>query len=120
MLQVNTISHFLSANSSMPARLAQLSHKKQWVLFTSECPRPSYEELSRYHANCNSIVQIKPSANLSEEEIVIRAIKAQTASAVIASNGLSEISKINILQIAEEYCCEVFFVSKEAHSQTYH
>ena len=120
MLQVNATTQFSSTNTSMSARLAQLSHKKQWVLFTSECPRPSFEQLSRYHVNCNSIVRIKPSAKLSEEEIVIRAIKARTASAVIASDNLSESSKNHILQIAEECHCEVFFVSKDDRTQTYH
>lgn len=120
MLQVTPTKHVSSAVSLTSARLALLSQKEQWVLFTSECPRPSYEELSRHHINCNRIVQIKPSLSLAEEEIVIKAIKAGTASAVIASDNLSEKSKHTIQFIAEQYHCEVFFIPKGMTSYTYH
>ncbi|PJC87785.1 hypothetical protein CSW98_01260 [Vibrio sp. HA2012] len=120
MLQVNTTNGFSSSVSLLSDRLALLSHKKQWVLFTSECPRPSYEELSRYHINCNNIIQIKHSSSLSEEEIVIKAIKAGTASAIIASDQLSASSRHVIEQIARQHHCEVFFVARNTCSRTYH
>ncbi|PWI34026.1 hypothetical protein DI392_07445 [Vibrio albus] len=120
MLQITPTKYTSSSVSLMSTRLALLSQKEQWVFFTSECPRPSYEVLSRHQINCNKIVQIKPSSNLCEEEIVIKAIKAGTASAVVASDNFSEHSKNTIMLTAEQYQCEVFFISREMTSCTYH
>ncbi|WP_375753878.1 hypothetical protein [Vibrio sp. HN007] len=126
MLQVNNYSQLhtyidrpmMGNNSALPTvntdmyqQLAALSHKRLWILFTANCPRPVQSDLSGHGINCNNIIHMKPSMNFSEEEIVLKAIQARTASAVVASCHLSHQAKSKILDCAAEYGCEVFFLS---------
>ncbi|MDG3088001.1 hypothetical protein P7F88_18720 [Vibrio hannami] len=98
-------------DAGMYHQLATLSHKRLWVLFTSQCPRPVQSELTSHGVNCQNVIHMKPSVSSTEEEIVLKAIQARTASAVVASNNLSQQAKTNILSCAAESGCEVFFMS---------
>ncbi|WED23038.1 hypothetical protein L3Q72_06495 [Vibrio sp. JC009] len=126
MLQVNTTIHSGSYTSNpilsgqavvsryesdMYQQLAALSQRKQWILFTAQCPRPVYAELSQYEINCSNIIHMKPSAVSTEEEIVIKAIKARTASAIVASGQLNYTAKARIQKCAATSNCQVFFLN---------
>lgn len=56
---------------------------------------------------------MKPSQQLSEVEIVIKAIQSGNASAVVASNKIALMNQSMLRDIAQRYQCEVFFVEAE-------
>ncbi|WP_070967744.1 SulA-like leucine-rich domain-containing protein [Vibrio sonorensis] len=99
-------------------RLAQLSNQSQWILFTSECPRPDYEQFASHQVRCQQIIQMKPSQKKSEMEIVIQAIKCGNASAVVASSQIEPINQQLLKELAAKHQCEVFFV--EGRASKYH
>ncbi|MFB9134319.1 hypothetical protein ACFSJQ_05620 [Vibrio olivae] len=99
-------------------RIAGLSQQQQWVLFTSECPRPDLQQLNAFNVLCKNVIHMKPSRTKSEIEIVIQAIKSQNASAIVASTNIDLINQKLLTQMAERYGCELFFVEGQ-HSQ-YH
>ncbi|MDB1123943.1 hypothetical protein [Vibrio algarum] len=94
-------------------KLAKLSHKKQWILYTSHCPRPVQSELGQHNINCASVIHLKPSNQYSEEEIVIKAVEAGTASAVVASQHLDSHARARIFMVAKLNCCSVFFLDHD-------
>ncbi|MBF4243570.1 hypothetical protein EA004_00695 [Vibrio anguillarum] len=103
---VNTI------EQAMMSKLAKLSqHQQQWILFTSECPRPQYERFAYFNIHCDRVIHMKPSQTLSELEIVIKAIRSGNASAIIASNTIEPINQHLLKQLATEHHCDVFFVA---------
>ncbi|TOO40586.1 hypothetical protein CGH39_14230, partial [Vibrio parahaemolyticus] len=59
---------------------------------------------------CKNVIQMKPSQQLSEVEIVIKAIQSGNASAVVASNKIALMNQSMLRDIAQRYQCEVFFV----------
>lgn len=95
-----------------------LSQQKQWILFTSECPRPNFDQLSASSICCKNVIQMKPSQQLSEVEIVIKAIKSGNASAIVASNSIAPTNQSILRDIGLRYQCEVFFV--EGRVNQYH
>lgn len=99
-----------SFDSSFFAKLEVLSQQQQWILFTAESPKISSLDLSASGINSNKIVQMKPSQTQSELQIVVRAIKAGTASAIIASNNIDIVNQNLLKQLASEHQCEVFFL----------
>ncbi|MGX1925087.1 SulA-like leucine-rich domain-containing protein [Vibrio sp. NH-7] len=99
-------------------RLASLSHQKQWILFTAECPRPDYEQFASYNVSCKKIIQMRASQTQSEVEIVTKAIQSGNASAVVASNQISELDQALLTDLANQFQCAVFFV--EGRSLQYH
>ncbi|MEH0760031.1 hypothetical protein H4F20_10045 [Vibrio sp. 16] len=99
-------------------RLASLSHQKQWILFTAECPRPDYEQFASYNVSCKKIIQMRASQTQSEVEIVTKAIQSGNASAVVASNQISELDQALLTDLANQFQCAVFFV--EGRSFQYH
>ncbi len=107
------------STNSIYAELAKLTRHKQWVLYTANCPRPSHSELLQYRVNYQNIIHMKPSRHFTEEEVVIKAIKAGTASAVVASSELSSYARDRIQSLAFEKGCKVFFLSKLPEPQ-YH
>ena len=110
-----------NSDSTTFSRLATLSHRKQWILFTSHCPRPAQSEFSRYDINCNNIIHLKPSSLLTEEQIVLKAVQAGTASAVVASASLPHYARAKIQSIANENNCEVFFLAQPySQHHSYH
>ncbi|MFW7522740.1 hypothetical protein ACODM8_01190 [Vibrio ostreicida] len=96
-------------------RLAGLSHSDQWILFTAECPRPDYNQFSSYKVLCKKILQMKPSQRLSEVDIVAKAIKSGNASAIVASDNITQIERSWLHNLANQYHCEVFFVESGAN-----
>ncbi|MCG6321239.1 hypothetical protein K6U54_02675 [Vibrio alginolyticus] len=100
------------------SKLAVLSQQKQWILFTADCPRPDFEQLTASNICCKNIIQMKPSQQLSEVEIVIKAIQSGNASAVVASNKIALMNQSMLRDIAQRYQCEVFFV--EGRVNKYH
>ncbi len=61
---------------------------------------------------------MKPSQQLSEVEIVIKAIRSGNASAVVASNKIALMNQSMLRDMAQRYQCEVFFV--EGRVNKYH
>ncbi len=100
----------MDGSEQLLSKLAVLSQQKQWVLFTSECPRPNFDQLSASNICCKNIIQMKASQQLSEMEIVIKAIKSGNASAVVASKDIAPINQFRLRDIGLRYQCEVFFV----------
>ncbi|WCE30973.1 hypothetical protein [Vibrio sp. SCSIO 43137] len=132
MLQINTEKRALPVNNSTDfslntnqydhnvyRQLAELSNKRQWILFTANCPRPSHTELTSFDINCSNVIHMKPSLHLSEAEIVIKAIQAGTASAVVASSTLSHYEKAKVLSVAGDYHCNVFFLTESQQSASH-
>ncbi|ABU71020.1 hypothetical protein VIBHAR_02055 [Vibrio campbellii ATCC BAA-1116] len=108
----------MDVSDQLLSKLAVLSQQQQWVLFTAECPRPDFEQLAASNIRCQNIIQMKPSQQLSEVEIVIKAIQSGNASAVVASNKIALMNQSMLRDIAQRYQCEVFFV--EGRVNKYH
>ncbi len=100
----------LEEGQVMLHRLASLSQQKQWILFTGECPRPQYNELSAHRVHCSKIIHMKPSQSQSEITIVMKAIQSGNASAIVASGNIDIVSQKLLQQMAIENHCEVFFL----------
>ena len=95
-------------------KLAKLSRKKQWILYTANCSRPMQSELIQHKINCTNVIHLKPSNQYSEEEIVIKAFEAGTASAVVASSNLDLHARARILTVAKLRHCAVFFLNEQS------
>ncbi len=108
----------MDGSEQLLSKLAVLSQQKQWILFTSECPRPDFDQLSASSICCKNVIQMKPSQQLSEVEIVIKAIKSGNASAIVASNSIAPTNQSMLRDIGLRYQCEVFFV--EGRVNQYH
>ncbi|CAE6897133.1 Component of the SOS system and an inhibitor of cell division. Accumulation of SulA causes rapid cessation of cell division and the appearance of long [Vibrio sp. B1FLJ16] len=108
----------MDGSEQLLSKLAVLSQQKQWILFTSECPRPNFDQLSASSICCKNVIQMKPSQQLSEVEIVIKAIKSGNASAIVASNSIAPTNQSILRDIGLRYQCEVFFV--EGRVNQYH
>ncbi len=91
-------------------QLARLSQRKRWILFTAQCPRPDYQQFSGFNIPCQQVLHMKPSQNLSEMEIVIKAIRSDNASAVVASSSIAPIHQELLQTLAKKHDCEVFFM----------
>ncbi|MEH0665957.1 hypothetical protein H4F18_07200 [Vibrio scophthalmi] len=105
----------LSLDDTSLERLADLSQQKQWILFTGQCPRPDFAQLSSHQVRCNQIIHMKPSQTQSEVDIVTKAIQSGNASAVVASSELSLIEQRLLKELAKQHHCEVFFVDASMH-----
>jgi len=101
----------VNTHSDMFSRLSSLSQHKQWILFTGECPRPQYNELSAHQVHCNRIIHMKPSQSQSEITIVMKAIQSGNASAIVASGNIDIVSQKLLQQMATDHQCEVFFLA---------
>ncbi|EIV1706347.1 SulA-like leucine-rich domain-containing protein [Vibrio parahaemolyticus] len=108
----------MDVSDQLLSKLAVLSQQKQWILFTAECPRPDFEQLTASNICCKNVIQMKPSQQLSEVEIVIKAIQSGNACAVVASNKIALMNQSMLRDIAQRYQCEVFFV--EGRVNQYH
>lgn len=103
--------HPMDVSDQLLSKLAVLSQQKQWILFTSECPRPNFDQLTASNICCKSVIQMKPSQQLSEVEIVIKAIRSGNASAVVASDRIAPMNQSLLRDIGLRYQCDVFFVA---------
>ncbi|MBR9789127.1 MAG: hypothetical protein GYB40_14455 [Vibrionaceae bacterium] len=108
----------MDVSDQLLSKLAVLSQQKQWILFTSECPRPDFDQLTASNICCKNVIQMKPSQQLSEVQIVIKAIRSGNASAVVASNDIAPMNQSMLRDIGQRYQCEVFFV--EGRVNQYH
>ncbi len=104
-----------SNQSSHPlfSRIALLSNQQQWLLFTAQAPRPEASQLRKHNVCCDRVIHMKPSQVCTEAEIVKRAILSRNASAIVASNNISQFEQAQLVKLATQYQCEVFFVSSE-------
>jgi len=91
-------------------RLSELSSQNQWVLFTSETPRPSAKQLEAHAVCCNRVIHMKASSSQPEEIIVMKAIQSGNASAVVASDAIAPFNQAQLKSLARQYQCEVFFI----------
>ncbi|MGC9402095.1 SulA-like leucine-rich domain-containing protein [Vibrio genomosp. F10] len=108
----------MTIDDSIMGRLSGLSSSQQWILFTSECPRPDFEQFSSSKISCNKIIHMKASQSMTELETVTKAIKSGNASAVVASNNIDHVNQALLKSLASLHDCEVFFV--EGRGQKYH
>ncbi|MDV6250835.1 SulA-like leucine-rich domain-containing protein [Vibrio sp. EA2] len=108
----------MDVSDQLLSKLAVLSQQKQWILFTSECPRPNFDQLTASNICCKNVIQMKPSQQLSEVEIVVKAIRSGNASAVVASTDIAPMNQSMLRDIGQRYQCEVFFV--EGRVNQYH
>ncbi len=92
------------------ANLAQLSQQSRWVLFTAQCPRPQQQALDSYQVQSHKVIQLMASKNLTEVEVVIKAIESQNASAVVASDSIDPVTKKLLIEHGKQFHCDVFFV----------
>ncbi len=111
-----SVNHYGKPALSHPilSRLAQLSQQQQWILYTAQCPRPRYQQLSKYRIQCHKVIHMKTSYFRSEVEIVIQAILSGNASAIIASATIDIADQIRLRYIAKQHHCEVFFLNESA------
>jgi cell division inhibitor SulA len=109
-----------STSERIYSELAKLSAQKQWILYTANCPRPVQAELVKHDINCKNVIHMKPSNLYSEEEIVIKAVNAGTASAIVASAGLSAHSIARIKEVAGLRGCAVFFLNQSPQPNHMH
>ncbi|MCK6265091.1 hypothetical protein KP803_17570 [Vibrio sp. ZSDE26] len=108
----------MNIDDSVMSRLSGLSHSHQWILFTSDCPRPDFNQFSSSKVSCNKIIHMKPSQSMSELETVTKAIKSGNACAIVASNNIDQVNQALLKTLASHHECEVFFV--EGRGQKYH
>jgi cell division inhibitor SulA len=116
--KLNTLAQPTSAmtiDESVLSRLSGLSNTQQWILFTSECPRPDFEQFSSSKVSCNKIIHMKASQSMSELETVTKAIKSGNASAVVASTNIDQVNQGLLRSLASQHDCEVFFVEGRGH-----
>lgn len=98
--------------------LAPISENSQWVMFTSQCPRPDTKLLDRYQVQSGKIIHLKNSKVLSEIETVIKAIESNNASAIVASNNIDFVSQKLLVDYGKVHHCDVFFV--EGRTSQFH
>lgn len=99
-------------NHPILSRLAQLSEQRQWILYTAQCPRPRYQQLSMHRIQCHKIIHMKASHSDSEIDTVIKAIKSGNASAIVASANIDKVNQRRLQQMAKLHQCEVFFLNE--------
>ncbi|MBC5850046.1 SulA-like leucine-rich domain-containing protein [Vibrio metschnikovii] len=99
-------------NHPILSRLAQLSEQRQWILYTAQCPRPHYQQLSMHRIQCHKIIHMKASRSGSEIDIVLKAIQSGNASAIVASAGIDKANQRRLQHMAKQHQCEVFFLNK--------
>lgn len=90
--------------------LHAISQRKQWIMFTSQCPRQSIIDISAHQTWCNKVIHLMPSRQLSEFDVIEKAILSGNASAIVASNHISRAQQSRLFAIAQAYDCHLFFV----------
>lgn len=112
--RVNT-QHIGRIEDEILEKVSQLTSKPQWILLTAECPRPSVSQIMHFHKLGNHMVQMKPSVNLSQYQVVEKAIRSGNACAVIANGCFSQDEQRRLSSLATHYHCEVIFLSLESY-----
>lgn len=93
------------------SRLSMLSQRPSWLLFTAGATLPTTLELNAYGIDPRKVVKIKASNSMTEKEIIIKALYAQNASAIVASDQFSIRDKQELSDLAKQSQCELFFMS---------
>ncbi|QMV14271.1 hypothetical protein [Vibrio spartinae] len=92
-------------------RLAQLSQLPQWILVTSESYRPDLRSLDSHKIPGHQVVQLKASKTMDEYHVIRKAILSGNACAIVASQRLTEQARKQLIQLGQQYHCEIFFVA---------
>ncbi|SHO56356.1 hypothetical protein [Vibrio quintilis] len=94
-------------------RLEHLESVRQWILITSECPRPGVNLLSSSQMLCQKTIQLRPSRVMSEYEVVMKAIRSGNACAVMASDQFTPQQQARLGRLSKLYRCEIFFTRSD-------
>ncbi|MGR5118070.1 hypothetical protein ACPV5W_04935 [Vibrio astriarenae] len=92
-------------------QLSHASHSRQWIFFTAQCPRPTYGECLHYSVDVDKVMQLKPSHQYSELEVVTRVLQARNASAIVTSGQFSAVERHCLESLAKEQGCQVVFLN---------
>ncbi|MGO2324268.1 hypothetical protein [Vibrio casei] len=101
-----------SASSPLLSRLSMLSKRPSWLLFTSEATLPTTSELIAFGIDTNKVIKIKASTSMSEKDIILKALKAQNASAIVSGDNFTEEEKNELTLKAKQVSCEIFFMDQ--------
>lgn len=88
--QLTLDASFSQPVSQLHNQFEQLAQRQQWIMFTAQCPRSDIVELAVNHHCADKIVHLMPSRSLSEFDVVEKAIRSNNASAIVASNRLTQ------------------------------
>ncbi|EIY4751671.1 helicase [Vibrio cholerae] len=102
--------------ANLMLRLASLSERSQWILYTAQCQRPNRQSLHEHQIDCGKVIHLKASTCHSEAEIVAKAIACRTASAIVASNAIDCVTQKQLMHFAKQHGCELFFIKQTTHS----
>ncbi len=100
-----------SVTSPLFSRLSMLSKRPSWLLFTAGATLPTTPELDAFGIDARKVVKIKASNSMSEKDIIIKALNAKNASAIVASDHFSHQDKQELIALAQQNSCELFFMS---------
>jgi cell division inhibitor SulA len=92
-------------------QLNQLSQRQQWIMFTAQCSRENVIGVSANQSWSSKVIHIMPSRQLSEIEVVKKAIHSGNASAIVASNQIDRQQQTRLAALAETNGCQLFFVN---------
>ncbi|MDW6003806.1 SulA-like leucine-rich domain-containing protein [Vibrio mangrovi] len=104
--------------TSLYDRLALLSQQQQWILVTSESHRPDLRSLVSHKIPGHKVVQLRSSRTMDEYHVIRKAILSGNASAIVASQRLTEQEQTLLTQLGRQNHCEVFFIADP--SRDYH
>jgi cell division inhibitor SulA len=108
--------HRLSVSTHQPfnhtglhSQLDNLSRRKQWIMFTAQCPRQDVVAFAAHQTWTHKVIHIMPSRQLSEVEVVDKAIRSGNASAIVASNQIAKEQQHWLTTLAGLHHCQLFF-----------
>jgi hypothetical protein len=90
--------------------LHSLSQRQQWIMFTSQCPRQSIIDITAHQSWCHKVIHLMPSRQLTEFDVIKKAILSGNASAIVASDQMSRHQQSRLFALAQAYDCHLFFV----------
>lgn len=101
---------YTHSTKTLNIQLEGLAQRQQWIMFTAQCPRTYVVSLADSHNYAEKVVHLMPSRQLSEFDVVEKAIRSNNASAVIASSQLSAQQQAWLTTLAKLHHCLLFFV----------
>ncbi|MEI2562802.1 hypothetical protein V7T16_03595 [Vibrio metoecus] len=102
----------LTGDANVMQRLACLSERAQWILYTAQCQRPNIQLLHAHQIDSGKVIHLKPSKVCSEAEIIAKAIACRTASAIVASSAIDLMTQQQLKHYAQQHHCELFFIKQ--------
>jgi hypothetical protein len=112
--QLTLDASFSQPVSQLHNQFEQLAQRQQWIMFTAQCPRSDIVELAVNHHCADKIVHLMPSRSLSEFDVVEKAIRSNNASAIVASNRLTQQQQEWLTTLAQLHHCQLFFIESQA------